>query len=57
MRNESDGSVKVNVVCKIEDSIDNGQGSSQWHDVTPQNTALENRLETWLYEQVENDLK
>ena len=57
LRNEPDGSVKVNVMCKIEDSINNGQSSSQWRDVTPQNTALENRLETWLYEQLEDELK
>ena len=57
LRSEPDGSVRVNVICKIEDSINNGQNSTQWHDVTPQNTSLENRLETWLYEQVEDELK
>ena len=57
LRNEPDGGVRVNVVCRIEDSIDSGQGSSQWRDVTPQNVALENKLETWLYEQLEDGLK
>ena len=57
LRNEPDGSVKVNVICRIEDSMNNGQSSSQWRDVTPQNTALETKLETWLYEQVEDELK
>jgi hypothetical protein len=57
LRNESDGNVKVNVVCRIEDSIYNGKDSTQWSDVTPQNTTLETRLETWLYEQVEDALK
>ena len=56
LRSEPDGGVKVNVICRIEDSINNGQSSSQWRDVTPQNTALENRLETWLYEQLEDGL-
>jgi len=57
LRSEPDGGVKVNVICRIEDSINNGQSSSQWRDVTPQNTTLENRLETWLYEQLEAELK
>src|SRR5580692_5932473 len=57
LRNEPDGSVKVNVICKIEDSLNNGHDSTQWRDVTPQNPALENKLETWLYEQLEDELK
>jgi hypothetical protein len=57
LRNESDGSVKMNVICKVESSISSGQGSSQWRDVTPSNAALANKLETWLYEQIEDGLK
>jgi hypothetical protein len=34
----------------------NGKDSTQWSDVTPQNTALETKLETWLYEQLEGEL-
>ena len=57
LRNESDGSVKVNVICKIEDTMNDGRGGSQWRDVTPQNAARVNSLETWLYEQIEDRLK
>jgi hypothetical protein len=57
LRNETDGSIKVNIVCRIEDSMNNGKDSTQWRDVTPQNASLENKLETWLYEQVEDELK
>ena len=57
LRKEPDGNVKMNVICKIEDSMNNGHDSTQWRDVTPQNTKLENKLETWLYEQIEDELK
>jgi uncharacterized lipoprotein len=56
LRSEPDGSVKVNVVCRIEDSLFNGKDSTQWSDVTQQNVPLENKLETWLYEQLEDEL-
>ena len=57
LRNEADGGVKVNIICKIESTINSGHGSSQWSDMTPQNAALGNKLETWLYEQIEDGLK
>ena len=57
LRDESDGSVRLNVLCKVEDTMSNGHEASQWRDVTPQNTALVNKLETWLYEQIEDELK
>ena len=57
LRNEPNGAVKVNVVCRIEDSMYNGKDSTQWNDVTRQNATLENKLETWLYEEIENELK
>lgn len=57
MRDEANGSVKLNVICTVEDSMSSAHSTSQWRDVTGQNTALENRLETWLYEQVEGELK
>jgi hypothetical protein len=57
VRNESDGSVKMNIFCKVESSISSGHGSSQYNDVTPQNTALVNQLAAWLYEQIESGLK
>jgi NlpB/DapX lipoprotein len=56
LRDEADGSIKVNVICRIESTMSNGHGSSQWNDVTPQNAKLENQLETWLYEQIEKQL-
>jgi NlpB/DapX lipoprotein len=56
LRDESDGSIRVNVICKIESTTNSGHGSSQWNDVTPQNAKLENQLETWLYEQIEKQL-
>ena len=57
LRNEPNGSVKVNVVCRIEDSMYNGKESTQWQDVTSQKISLETELETWLYEQIEDELK
>jgi hypothetical protein len=56
LRDESDGKVKLHVICTIESSTSNGHGSSQWNDVTPQNTERAAKLEAWLYEQIENRL-
>ena len=56
-RSQADGTVRVNVVCKVESSINEENGSSQWRDVTPQNAALTTKLETWLYEQIEKNLQ
>ena len=57
VRNESDGTVRMNIICKVEDSMNGSAGSSQWRDVTPENTALATKLETWLYEQIEQEIK
>jgi hypothetical protein len=57
LRGESNGSIKLNVICTIEDSLNDGRSSTQWRDVTPQNMALATRLETWLYEEIEDELK
>jgi hypothetical protein len=57
LRDESDGSTKLNVFCTIEDSMSSAHNTSQWRDVTKENAALENSLESWLYEQIENALK
>ena len=57
LRNEPNGNVKMNLICKIEDSMNNGHDSTQWRDVTPQNSKLENKLEGWMYEQIEDQLK
>ncbi|HSY42451.1 MAG TPA: outer membrane protein assembly factor BamC [Candidatus Acidoferrum sp.] len=57
LRDEADGSVRLNIMCTIEDSMSNTHNTSQWRDVTSENTALENKLEAWLYEQIEDALK
>jgi len=57
LRDETDGSVRLNIFCTVEDSMSSAHSTSQWRDVTSQNAALENRLETWMYEQVEDELK
>jgi hypothetical protein len=57
LRDELDGSVKLNIICTIEDSMNDGKSSTQWRDVTPQNMALATKLEAWLYEEVESELK
>jgi hypothetical protein len=56
VRNQADGTVKLNIICKVEDSLSGQAGSSQWRDVTPQNAALTTKLETWLYEQIESEI-
>ena len=57
LRDEADGSVRLNIMCTIEDSMSSAHSTSQWRDVTSQNAAQENKLETWLYEQIEGELK
>jgi hypothetical protein len=54
---ETNGSVRLNILCTIEDSTSSTRNTSQWRDVTSQNTALGNKLEKWLYEQIEIALK
>jgi len=56
-RNQSDGTVRVNVICKVESSINGENGASPYRDVTPQNAALAKKLETWLYEQIEKEIQ
>ena len=56
-RKGPNGIIKLSIICKIEDSMNNGHESTQWRDVTPQNVALATKLETWLYEQIEDELK
>ena len=57
LRNQPDGRIKVNIVCRIEDTYNNGHVSIQWQDETPQHMALATKLEAWLYEQIEGELK
>jgi hypothetical protein len=52
-RDKANGSIRLNVRCTIEDTMSSTHNTSQWRDVTSQNAALENKLEAWLYEQVE----
>jgi len=56
-RSQSDGTVRVNVICKVESSINGENGASPYRDVTPQNTKLATKLETWLYEQIEKEIQ
>jgi NlpB/DapX lipoprotein len=55
LRDEA-GGIKVNVLATIESTISNGHGSTQWKDVTPQNTERATKLENWLYQQIEDEL-
>jgi hypothetical protein len=57
LRDETGGSVRLNIMCTIEDSMSSAHSTSQWRDVTSQNAAQENKLEAWLYEQVEGEMK
>ena len=57
LRDESNGQIRLNIFCIIEDSMNSAHSTSQWRDVTSQNAALESKLETWLYEQIESQLK
>ena len=45
--------VRINIIAKVESSVNSGSSSSQWTDVSGQNAALITSLETWLYEQIE----
>ena len=54
---EADDSVKLKVICTIDDSLNDGRNRTQWRDVTPQNTILAPKLEMWLYEQIEEEIK
>jgi hypothetical protein len=56
LRNEAAGGVKLNIICKVESTIFSGQGSSQWSDVSGENTKLVKQREDWLYEQIEKGL-
>ena len=57
VRSETSGKVKLDIFCTIEDSMSNSRTTGQWHDATSQNTTLESKLEGWLYEQIETELK
>jgi hypothetical protein len=56
LRDQSEGAVKLNVICKIESTMKGTSGSSQWHDVTSQNAEQTKKLENWLYQEVEKGL-
>jgi hypothetical protein len=56
LRPQSEGAVKLNIICKLESTMKGTSGSSQWHDVTGQNGERVKKLEAWLYEQIEHDL-
>ena len=56
LRNQTAGGIKLNIICKVESTINSGHGSSQWSDVSGQNAKLVKQMEDWLYEQIEKDL-
>jgi hypothetical protein len=62
LRNQSDGSIKLNITAKCEattrgdEFFDPKKAPEQWHDVTSLNVKLTKRLETWFYEQIEKEL-
>ena len=55
MRPDGD-KTNIGVVCKVESTINGGNGASPWTDVSGQNAKLLTQLENWLYEQIEKDL-
>jgi hypothetical protein len=55
-RTQADGATKLTVICKVESTMKGESGASQWTDVSGQNPELIQRLETWLYEQIEKEL-
>lgn len=56
VRKQSDQEAKLAILSKVESSLANGQGSTQWTDAGAQNSRLLKNLENWLYEQVEKEL-
>jgi hypothetical protein len=56
LRKQSEGSIKLNIVSKIESTVQGSGATSQWTDVSGQNTALAAKLEAWLYEEIEKGL-
>lgn len=57
LRKESTGTVRLNIICKIESTVSGGHGGTPWRDVTSENAARAKSLETWLYEQIEGEIK
>jgi hypothetical protein len=57
VRDQGNGIERVNVICKVESSINGEHGADPYRDVTPQNTALATKMETWLYEQIEKEIQ
>jgi len=59
LRHQPEEKIKVIIICKIE-TADSGYagsaGSAQWRDVTPENAKLAQKLENWLYEEIEKGL-
>jgi hypothetical protein len=56
LRNQSEGGVRLIILCKIESTMKGSSGSSQWTDVTSHNVERAKKLENWLYEQIEKNL-
>ncbi|HTX21671.1 MAG TPA: hypothetical protein VMD27_07430 [Candidatus Aquilonibacter sp.] len=56
LRSQSNGTVRLNIICTIESSIQGSSGSTPYRDVTASNLKVAKQLETWLYEQIEQEL-
>jgi hypothetical protein len=56
LRNETDGSIKLNIIAKCESTITGTKENYQWTDVSRENAKAVKKLETWFYEQIEKEL-
>ena len=54
LKEQTDGSFKLNIVCKIEESSYTENGGTGWAEVGSR--PIHKQLETWLYEQIEKGL-
>ena len=47
---------EIAIIAKVESSMIGRVGASPWTDVSGQNVKLVGQIESWLYEQIENEL-
>jgi len=53
---QDNGTVKLLIIGKLEQTLHGGQTATPYRDITPQNQAIVTNLENWLYEQIEKGL-
>lgn len=56
LRPQSDGTVKLNIICTIEATVTKLHVASQWVDVSRKNPASVKKIETSLYYDIEKRL-